>query len=239
MRYTAIFSGLTSLCILTSCGSSSGKDDKLVMDTTIQSPAGTTNIQTVTSDTTKPISISPSTPVVTSPVPGGGALNPAHGQPGHRCDIAVGAPLNSTPSATTPAATPIQLNTNNTPSSPAISPVTVTKNSTPVPNTATGMNPAHGQPGHRCDIAVGAPLSSPPGNTTAPASQPLSLQPSIPGATPVVTPVKPAANPVATQAVTAPGMNPAHGQPGHRCDIAVGAPLNSKPTIETEKQKLN
>ncbi|MBK6446410.1 MAG: hypothetical protein IPF81_14275 [Bacteroidetes bacterium] len=29
--------------------------------------------------------------------------------------------------------------------------------------TATGMNPAHGQPGHRCDIAVGAPLSSPPG----------------------------------------------------------------------------
>lgn len=25
------------------------------------------------------------------------------------------------------------------------------------------------------------------------------------------------------------GMNPAHGQPGHRCDIAVGAPLNSKP----------
>lgn len=25
------------------------------------------------------------------------------------------------------------------------------------------------------------------------------------------------------------GMNPAHGQPNHRCDIAVGAPLNSKP----------
>jgi hypothetical protein len=25
-------------------------------------------------------------------------------------------------------------------------------------------------------------------------------------------------------------MNPSHGQPGHRCDIAVGAPLNSKPT---------
>ena len=25
------------------------------------------------------------------------------------------------------------------------------------------------------------------------------------------------------------GMNPPHGQPGHRCDIAVGAPLNSKP----------
>ena len=24
--------------------------------------------------------------------------------------------------------------------------------------TGAGMNPAHGQPGHRCDIAVGAPL---------------------------------------------------------------------------------
>jgi len=25
-------------------------------------------------------------------------------------------------------------------------------------------------------------------------------------------------------------LNPKHGEPGHRCDIAVGAPLNSKPT---------
>ena len=30
-------------------------------------------------------------------------------------------------------------------------------------------------------------------------------------------------------AATAEGMNPPHGQPGHRCDIAVGAPLDSKP----------
>jgi hypothetical protein len=28
-------------------------------------------------------------------------------------------------------------------------------------------------------------------------------------------------------------MNPQHGQPGHRCDIAVGAPLNSKPAAAT------
>ncbi|MDG3581548.1 MULTISPECIES: hypothetical protein [Galbibacter] len=36
---------------------------------------------------------------------------------------------------------------------------------------ANGLNPAHGQPGHRCDIAVGAPLTSPQGgamlNTSA------------------------------------------------------------------------
>ncbi|MBI2966997.1 MAG: hypothetical protein HYY40_04190 [Bacteroidetes bacterium] len=64
-------------------------------------------------------------------------------------------------------------------------------------------NPAHGQPGHRCDIPVGSPLNSPPGNTSA-AAPPVSS-----------TPIK-----------TAPGMNPPHGQPGHDCKIAVGAPLN-------------
>jgi len=46
-------------------------------------------------------------------------------------------------------------------------------------------------------------------------------------ATPVVTPATPVKNDAVT--AVAPGMNPAHGQPGHRCDIAVGAPLNSKP----------
>ena len=47
----------------------------------------------------------------------------------------------------------------------------------------------------------------------------------------------PATNTTTTQPIqqTAPattqaGLNPPHGQPGHRCDIAVGAPLNSKPT---------
>ncbi len=35
-------------------------------------------------------------------------------------------------------------------------------------STAPGMNPPHGQPGHRCDIAVGAPLDSPPGTGKTP-----------------------------------------------------------------------
>ena len=36
-------------------------------------------------------------------------------------------------------------------------------------NTAAGMNPEHGKPGHRCEINVGAPLSSAPARTaTAP-----------------------------------------------------------------------
>ncbi|MGB5105253.1 MAG: hypothetical protein WBP29_07300 [Candidatus Zixiibacteriota bacterium] len=81
--------------------------------------------------------------------------------------------------------------------------------------TAEGMNPPHGQPNHRCDIPVGAPLNSPPG--TRP-TQPTTLQPNV---TLQSVPT--------TTAVTAPGMNPPHGQPGHRCDVKVGAPLSSAP----------
>lgn len=88
-----------------------------------------------------------------------------------------------------------------------------------------GLNPAHGQPGHRCDIPVGSPLDSKP---TQPAvntvSQPATITPTPSPAAPVIN-----TSPAPGGAVAA-GLNPAHGQPGHRCDIAVGAPLNSKPT---------
>lgn len=89
---------------------------------------------------------------VSTPVAVAKGMNPAHGQPGHRCDIAVGAPLNSpvvTPKST-PAAVPQQ--NNSTPTSIAAPNPTTT---TPTPE---GMNPPHGQDKHRCDIAVGAPL---------------------------------------------------------------------------------
>lgn len=89
------------------------------------------------------------------------------------------------------------------------------------------VNPPHGQPGHRCDIAVGAPLDG-----TAPASKPgaTAAQPAPAGAAsaaPTTITPKPAGGAATT--TTAPGTNPPHGQPGHRCDIAVGAPLDSKP----------
>lgn len=103
-------------------------------------------------------------------------------------------------------------------------PATNTTTTQPIQQTApattqAGLNPAHGQPGHRCDIAVGAPLNSPPGQSATPAPQQTIIKP---------TPPPPAVMPAST--TTQAGMNPAHGQPGHRCDIAVGAPLNSKPT---------
>ena len=72
------------------------------------------------------------------------ALNPAHGMPKHRCDIPVGAPLNS----------PAQTNVTTAPRLPAPT--------LPLPSApdlvAAGTNPPHGQPGHDCSIPVGAPL---------------------------------------------------------------------------------
>jgi hypothetical protein len=133
--------------------------------------------------------------------------------------------------ATTPATTttgnPTMMTTTQTATIPAPAPV------------AKGMNPAHGQPGHRCDIAVGAPLNSAPGKATV---QPMKsntttisssdLKPgtvTTNGATITTVNNNPAPNaaPV-TPTVTAPGMNPPHGQEGHDCAVAVGAPLPKK-----------
>lgn len=80
------------------------------------------------------------------------AMNPAHGQPGHRCDLAVGAPLNSTPA-------PTGINTNQTQQMQTVVNPTPAPVSAPVSSGGGAKNPAHGQPGHRCDIAVGAPLN--------------------------------------------------------------------------------
>lgn len=85
---------------------------------------------------------------------------------------------------------------------------------------AAAVNPAHGQPNHRCDIAVGAPLNSASNKSVAPVSQ-TNVQPL---ATQTIT-----SKMSTPKVVTAKGMNPPHGEKDHRCDIAVGAPLNSKP----------
>lgn len=112
------------------------------------------------------------------------------------------------PSPTVPAA----------PASAPGSPVQATPTAT-----APGMNPPHGQPGHRCDIAVGAPLSSAPAATNGSnATGSPMVQPQAQAPAPFM---KAPAAATATPAPTAPGMNPPHGQPGHRCEIAVGAPL--------------
>ena len=101
---------------------------------------------------------------------------------------------------------------------PSLSPVAnPAQTATNVAAATARLNPAHGQPGHRCDIAVGAALPA-DNAATAPAA----------GISPLVAPA-PSLSPA--PASTA-GLNPAHGQPGHRCDIPVGSPLNSKPAAK-------
>jgi len=111
---------------------------------------------------------------------------------------------------------------------PSVSPLTtapvlpVNNDSAAAFKAGVALNPQHGQPGHRCDIAVGAPLNAPA----------TSIQPTVSATTAPVTTtpnidtkkVLPEVNSTGT------ALNPKHGEPGHRCDIAVGAPLNSKPT---------
>lgn len=88
------------------------------------------------------------------------------------------------------------------------------------------LNPAHGEPYHRCDIAVGAPIDSPAPVQNA---APQVVQPqSIPNAGFNTNPISPSAAPSVSSSADIgpkPAINPPHGQPHHRCDLQVGAPL--------------
>lgn len=116
----------------------------------------------------------------------------------------------------------------NTPKASLMNQAGIQSNPTPSPIAAApGMNPAHGQPGHRCDIPVGQPLNSSPTpvsqNITVNGNNAIQIDPNA------VSPGKITIDNNGKQVKTAPGMNPPHGEPGHRCDIPVGQPLNSKP----------
>jgi hypothetical protein len=116
-----------------------------------------------------------------------------------------------------------------TPTGTTITPVPTTTSSTA--QTAAGANPAHGQPGHRCDIPVGAPLNSPAAAqpTAQPKAQPVQITPQTsPQASPQMFPSQPSANtPVAQPAKPGGRINPPHGEPGHDCAVPVGQPLNN------------
>jgi hypothetical protein len=128
-------------------------------------------------------------------------INPPHGEPGHRCDIPVGQPLNAAAPANNTAPTVA----NNT-------------------NEQVMINPPHGEPGHRCDIPVGQPLNAAPAQqTTAPSMANNPMAPTIENARRMNG--SQTRTTTQTNSGTKPRLNPPHGQPWHRCDIAVGSPL--------------
>lgn len=168
---------LASLCMV-SCKKTELSDDPVTTaepERTIESvmPPGATATGTTSNSVmngTANYSTTTTTPAAATPVATAPGMNPPHGQPGHRCEIAVGAPLNSAPKAA-PAVTtaPGKMTQPVTISSATTTPGTVTSNgatittvnnnapATPVV-TAPGMNPPHGEAGHVCSVAVGAPL---------------------------------------------------------------------------------
>lgn len=113
-------------------------------------------MQTVSTQPQMQKVITPAAPAKVLP-----GMNPPHGQPGHRCDIPVGAPLNSAPKPVTSGkpttVTPMQNNAVAVPTTPSSAPAILTPNATAT-TTPPGMNPPHGQEGHVCSVAVGAPL---------------------------------------------------------------------------------
>jgi hypothetical protein len=114
----------------------------LTPSTVTVNPGATTTQQTTTTQQPAPTQGKAVVPVQQSTSKATAGLNPAHGQPGHRCDIEVGAPLNSAPKTQQVQTAP-----------PSAVPTT------PAPtNGSVKLNPAHGQPGHDCAIPVGQPL---------------------------------------------------------------------------------
>ncbi|MFD1094667.1 hypothetical protein [Salegentibacter chungangensis] len=71
------------------------------------------------------------------------------------------------------------------------------------PKTTSNLNPEHGQPGHRCDIPVGAPLDQAKVQQTETST----------GVSPLM------------REDYKPKTNPPHGEPGHDCSVPVGADL--------------
>lgn len=149
--------GLAVLALSFAACQNSGNDSSRTTNAPANTPTFSTpvtpaqpeqgNPQTVTSaPATSTPAAAPAQPASSS-----GALNPAHGMPGHRCDIPEGAPLNSAPAsaATTPAATQSPIMMQPQPPAPA-----------PTGGSNVKLNPPHGQPGHDCSVAVGQPLKS-------------------------------------------------------------------------------
>ena len=153
------------------------------------------------------------------------STNPPHGQPGHVCGTPV--PNTGTPAKPSASTTAPQMI-----SSPSQIP-TAKQVAMPTPvATKPGMNPPHGQAGHRCDISVGEPLSSKPkpaapATITTPQNVTQQVVEAATNNSAIVNPVPITNNttPTATTTANKGKPNPAHGQPGHDCKVGVGKPL--------------
>lgn len=233
MKKIAVSIYTVGMLFLLSCGSNKSNTDELsagVKEVSSQQASTTSDPGAISTNLSAPGVQSQTATTAISPeglAPAGAnasgvRLNPAHGEPGHDCSIDVGKPLPASGSAKTNPA--VQATSSGAPATNTAVEIPLPAQTT---GTKSGLNPAHGQPGHRCDIAEGAPLSSAPAATAATTTPTKNVAVQSSGlpqkiTVPPVTSAPPSPIPAGA---TGAGLNPAHGQPGHRCEIAVGAPL--------------
>jgi hypothetical protein len=139
------FVSIIALTFFAACSTPSAEENAAGNETVTPAAAASTTPDTtksvwkdVNSSNPQPITVAPQAASKKSTV----ALNPPHGEPNHRCDIEVGAPLNGDKQSvqqTAPPATAL--------------PAQGSQGS-------AKLNPAHGEPGHDCSVAVGAPLKA-------------------------------------------------------------------------------
>lgn len=86
-------------------------------------------------------------------------------------------------------------------------------------NGDVAVNPPHGEPGHDCDIAVGAPLDGSAQGSGEIQGQEVEVQGQE-------VEIQTQQGQQGTPQGVEEGLNPPHGEPGHDCEIPVGAPLN-------------
>ena len=151
MKRTILAIGIVSAVLSASCGNSGDKQQDPSVESVAPSEEGLSEEQSNTGirlSTDAGGAIDPADPqsaTQEAAADGALALNPPHGEPGHRCEIPVGAPLNTPASSDASAPQPVNIQQ---------SPV----QAAPSGNGTGRINPPHGEPGHDCAVAVGAPL---------------------------------------------------------------------------------
>jgi len=150
-----VFSFALLAVMFASCQTDADNDPAVLTSDTTDMSMTTTPVATTmdTGNAAAPVLNMEAAPAANQSTAG---LNPEHGKPGHRCDIPVGAALNSPP-GTAPATAPVTSN-----AAPAViqtqAPAPVVAQ--PTAENGQRLNPQHGQPGHDCAVPVGSPLKS-------------------------------------------------------------------------------
>lgn len=168
-KYILLFAAV-GLITMVSCTPAKKESKPVQVEQQTQESQSIVQPNTSETITSVPATAASNEPVVVNATATPPKLNPPHGEPYHRCDIAVGSPLNGAAPAK-PAATAIRtgaaptlenaarLNNPQANEPQANNPTAPTVTNANASGTPPKLNPPHGQPFHKCEIPVGSPLN--------------------------------------------------------------------------------